>query len=171
MSGLDCKSARGSRAGVLAQGLMLCCLGAAPAYSQGLGYAIAGPAVRTGFFGSAANAFHFGGGGEFLLKQRLGLGGELGMLGRTNVLMVLSLNGTYHFLRNPRARDFAPFLTSGYTRMGSGEGSFSAWNIGAGADYWASDRLGVRLEVRDHVRPDSRGTVQYWSIRGGIVFR
>jgi hypothetical protein len=26
-------------------------------------------------------------------------------------------------------------------------------------------------ELRDHVRLDTRGTVQYWSLRGGIVFR
>jgi hypothetical protein len=151
--------------------LILNSMGSSQAYPQGIGYAVAGPAVRTGFFGSAADAVHFAGGGELLVKQRIGIGGELGLLGGSNALRVISLNGAFHFTRLAKSRTLEPFPTSGYTRMGSGEGSFSAWNIGAGADYWVSERIGIRLEVRDHVRPDPRGTAQYWSIRGGIVFR
>jgi len=29
----------------------------------------------------------------------------------------------------------------------------------------------VRLEVRDQVRPDRRGDVHYWTMRGGLVIR
>jgi hypothetical protein len=28
-----------------------------------------------------------------------------------------------------------------------------------------------RVELRDHLRLDTRGTVQYWSLRGAVVFR
>ena len=68
---------------------------------------------------------------------------------------------------------FSPFVTAGYSRLGigDGEGAFSAFNAGAGFHYWATDHIGVRAEIRDHVRPDDRGTTQYWSLRAGIAFR
>ena len=50
-------------------------------------------------------------------------------------------------------------------------GSFDAWDIGGGIDYWTKDRLGVRVEFRDHVRSDRRGDVHYWALRAGIAFR
>jgi hypothetical protein len=40
-----------------------------------------------------------------------------------------------------------------------------------GADFWRNDHAGVRVEFRDHVRPDSRGIVHYFSIRGGIALK
>lgn len=72
---------------------------------------------------------------------------------------------------NRPSQKLAPFVTAGYTRMGSGEGSFNAWNVGAGANYWVGRRVGVRMEFRDHVRPDVRGTVQYWAVRAGVAVR
>jgi hypothetical protein len=58
-------------------GLLLAApLGAATADAQGLGYAIAGPAGFSGFFGSSASAVHVAGGGEVLFKQHVGVGGE-----------------------------------------------------------------------------------------------
>jgi hypothetical protein len=55
--------------------------------------------------------------------------------------------------------------------IGDGDRSFAAWNIAAGVDYGAGRRTGFRAELRDHVRPDDRGTVQYWSFRAGITRR
>ena len=63
------------------------------------------------------------------------------------------------------------YTTAERERMSSGEDSFDAWNAGGGVDVWTRDRVGFRLELRDHVRPDTRGTVHYWTIRGGIAFR
>jgi hypothetical protein len=71
----------------------------------------------------------------------------------------------------PATRRVSPFITGGYTRMSNADGGFRAWNAGAGVDLWAKDRVGARLEFRDHVRDDPRGTVQYWTLRGGVVFR
>jgi hypothetical protein len=34
-----------------------------------------------------------------------------------------------------------------------------------------SERRAPSFEFRDHVRPDHRGTVHYWSVRAGFVFR
>ena len=64
-------------------------------------------------------------------------------------------------------------MTAGYSRLGigDGEGAFSAFNVGAGLHYWPTDHVGFRMEVRDHFRPDDRGTTQYWSVRAGIAFR
>ena len=139
------------------------------ASAQGLGYAEGGFAGFSGFFGRASNSFHIGGGGELVVADRVGIGGEFGFFDR---LIVGSANATVHLggLRDVRV---SPFVTGGYSRLGigDGEGAFSAFNIGAGLHYWAADRIGFRVEFRDHFRPDDRGTTQYWSLRAGIAFR
>jgi hypothetical protein len=151
---------------------------AAPAAAQvtGLGYGIAGPAGYSGFFGSSGLNVHAAGGGEALAGGRVGAGGEFGLLaGPGGGLFVTSLNGVFHFAPSSGARGpdqrVSPFVSGGYTRMFSGEGSFNGFNAGAGADIWLKPRLGIRAEVRDHIRPDSRGGVHYWAVRVGVVFR
>ena len=140
--------------------------------AQGLGYGIAGPAGFSGFFGSSASAVHAAGGGEVLVDGRTGIGAELGVLASSgSVLLVFSANGVFHVSTNQATRRLSPFVTGGYTNMRNSDGSFGAWNVGAGADLWRKDRVGIRVEFRDHVRPDSRGAVQYWTVRGGVVFR
>jgi hypothetical protein len=93
------------------------------------------------------------------------------MASRGGGLLVYSVNGVLHILSARTARGPSPFVTGGYTRMWSGEGGINAWNAGAGVDAWFSNRAGARIEVRDQVRPDSRGTVHYWTIRAGVVMR
>jgi hypothetical protein len=139
------------------------------AYAQRLGYGIGGPAGRSGFVGSGTT-LHPAGGGELLFGGRVGAGGEVGLFDR---LVVVSVNGTVHLADARTSERFVPFVTGGYTRLGvgDGEGSFNAWNLAAGGDYWFGRRRGLRVEFRDHVRPDRRGTVHYWSARAGIVFR
>jgi hypothetical protein len=150
-------------------------MSAPPAGAQGLGYGIAGPAGYDGFFGSSVLLLHAAGGGEFLVGGRVGAGGEFGLLGNADgALFVTSANGVFHFTPGdptPIKRRISPFVTGGYTRTSSGEGGFNAWNLGAGADVWGKPRLGVRIEFRDHIRPDDRGGVQYWAFRVGVVFR
>jgi hypothetical protein len=75
------------------------------------------------------------------------------------VLGRVSVNGVVHVVPSSPEHRVSPFVTGGWTRTSSGEGSFNAWN------------LGVRVEFRDHVRPDSRGTVQYWTVRAGVTVR
>jgi hypothetical protein len=147
-----------------------------PATAQVLGYGIAGPAGYAGFFGTSASpAVHAAGGGEFLVGGRVGAGGEFGMLGWSHgAMFVTSANAAFHFVprgATPVPSRISPFASGGYTRFSSGEGVFDAWNVGAGADVWLKPRVGLRLEFRDHVRPDSRGAVHYWAFRGGVVFR
>ena len=135
--------------------------------AQGLGYGVGGLAGVSGFFASGA-AGHAAGGGEGLFRGRAGVGGEVGLI---NNLVLGSVNGVVHLVPSRAGHRLSPFVTSGWTRMSSGEGSFDAWNAGAGVDVWTRDRVGFRMELRDHVRPDTRGTVHYWTIRGGIALR
>ena len=135
--------------------------------AQALGYGVGGLAGVSGFFASAA-AGHVAGGGEALFRGRAGIGGELGLISN---LTLDSVNGVAHLVPSQARRRLSPFVTGGWTRMSSGEGSFDAWNDGGGVDVWPRERVGFRLEFRDHVRPDTRGTVHYWTIRGGIAFR
>src|SRR5688500_11223151 len=160
---MDC---RPGRALSLAFVLTIACV--FDAQGQGQGYVVAGPAGVSGFFSSSASSVHVAGGGEVLAGGLVGVGAEVGALANSsNVLLVVSGNGVANLSRSP----FSPFVTAGYTRMQSGEGGFNAWNAGVGANYWIRDGVGVRFDFRDHVRPDSRGTVHYWTFRGGVVFR
>lgn len=155
-------------------------MGARPAGAQGLGYGIAGPAGYTGFFGSSGiPLLHAAGGGEFLVGGRVGAGGEFGLMANASGgLFLTSANGVFHVapsVPSPTRSRISPFLTGGYTRFTGGEGTSAdwsnGWNLGAGADLWLKPRVGLRLEVRDHIRPDRRGEVQYWAFRAGVVFR
>jgi hypothetical protein len=141
---------------------------AGAAHAQGLGYAIAGPAGTSGFV-NTNTTFHAAGGVEVFATDRLGVGGEVGFFNR---LVTASADATWTFA--VASHGFADaFVTGGYSRfgIGDGEGGFNAWNIGIGAHVWFGDRAGLRLEFRDHIRPDSRGTTQYWSIRAGVAFQ
>ena len=143
---------------------------AASAQAQGLGYVEGGLAgLVDPFPGNRSDSFHAGGGGEVVAADRLGVGGEIGFFSR---LITASGNATLH-LTPLSTQKAGAFITGGYSRfgIGDGEGGFNAWNIGAGAHVWFGDRTGLRLEFRDHIRPDERGTTQYWSIRAGIAFR
>jgi hypothetical protein len=148
---------------------------AGPAGAQGLGYGIAGPAGYSGFFGSSALVIHAAGGGEVLAGGRFGGGGEFGLLANSDGgLFVTSANAVVHIVPSrptPIRSRTSPFITGGYTRMSSGEGAFNGWNVGAGADLWLKPRLGVRVDIRDHIRSDDRGGVHYWAVRAGVVFR
>jgi hypothetical protein len=159
--------------GLVLAGLVLVVPVAVHAQSfQGLGYGIGGIAGYSGFFGSrAGSAAHVAGGGELLVDGRAGAAGEFGFLLGPDALSITSVNGVFHAVPVRRDEPFSPFVTAGYTHMSSGEGAFDAWNIGVGADLWTSSHRAFRLEFRDHVRPDVRGTVHYWSLRAGIAFR
>jgi hypothetical protein len=137
------------------------------AQSANLAYVIAGPAAVSGWLGPR-NSLHAAGGGE-LGFGALGLGGELGYW--SSGLGMGSVNGSVSSAKRASSQKTMLFLTAGYTTGFTFEGGFNAWNVGAGANYWISERRGFRVEFRDHIRPDNRGTVQYWSLRAGVAFR
>jgi len=140
------------------------------AQAQALVYGLAGGAGYSGWFGGSGGGFHAAGGGEFLVKGVAGAGAEYGIFGNSgSVLSVTSVNGVVHL--SGTGAKASPFLTSGYSRFSSGEGAFHAWNVGVGADFWGNEHAGARVEFRDHVRRDTRGSVHYFSIRAGIAVK
>ena len=63
-------------------------------------------------------------------------------------------------------------MTGGYT-LGFRSESVNAMNVGGGANYWLSDTLGLRLELRDHL-PVIDGGVHddhLWGLRLGFTWR
>jgi hypothetical protein len=142
------------------------------AYGQGIGSAVAGPGGFSGFFGSSSSALQVAGGAEALFRGVAGVGGEFGVfLSGGDFLTALSVDGVVHVTK-PRSRSrFSPFVCVGYSAMGDGDVSFKAVNAGVGLDIWSKDRVGLRLDFRDHLRSDPRGDVHYWTIRAGIAFR
>ena len=139
------------------------------ANGQTVAYAEGGLAGFSNLSGRWSSTFHVAGGGEGIVAGRVGVGGEIGFFQR---VITASGNATFH-LTPPATSRAGAFITGGYTRFGilDGEGGFNAWNVGVGTHLWFGDHAGLRLELRDHIRPDSRGTTQYWSVRAGVVVR
>jgi len=116
---------------------------------------------------------HLGGGVEGGLGKGIGVGAELGALGPTrsfdDVLGVFSANGYYHFFRDD-GRKADPFVTGGYTLFFR-SGTANLGNLGGGVNYWLGERIGLKIEFRDHIRTPGRGTLHFYGIRFGITVR
>jgi hypothetical protein len=162
--------------------LCLCCLLAAPAWGQevekeksGHGYVFVAPGAATTFScrSCTAGTIHFGGGGETTFYKGLGIGAEIGYLGAMEDLSagfgLLSINGVYIFRGRGHSR-WEPFLTGGGTlAMGQGEAA-GAVNFGGGVQYWLKNRIGLRIEFRDHV-PNQDFSSHLFEGRIGFSFR
>ena len=136
---------------------------------RGQGYFFVAPTTTTaGGFG-----LHVGGGGEGLVYEGLGVGGEIGYLGAAQELSqgigVLSPNVSYNFTKASKSGKFAPFVTGGYSLL-IGSDAVHALNVGGGANWWFKDRLGLRLEFRDHVALRF-GSTHIFGVRIGLAFR
>ncbi|MPZ17692.1 MAG: outer membrane beta-barrel protein [Luteitalea sp.] len=157
--------------------LMLLCPLLAPraaAQTPVEGYVYAGPGGYSGFSNDSW-LVSLGGGAEiFPSAAPLSVGVELGYLGQPTALSgglaLFSANGGYHFARRGGRQTVSPFVTAGYTRLFRPDVGFNAWNLGAGINYRVSERVGLRIELRDHIRPDDRSTIQYWTVRFGVTF-
>ena len=125
----------------------------------GHGYGYVAPGLCLYNSGQCPGALQFGGGGEVLVRRRLGIGGEIGYahVGAAKYsiadnLLLLSVNGSYHFgARRPDAK-LAPFFTWGAVygstlRSGGGRG-WGGVNLGGGVHYWFRKRVGLRVEPR-----------------------
>lgn len=129
-----------------------------------------------GFFGvggaTAGNStiFHAGGGGEAILYKGLGVGAEAGAFGSFSGGDggIFSVNGNYHFQNTGSPQKLVPFVTAGYTLLGPSDET-NLFNFGGGVNYWAKERVGLRVEFRDHVFPN--GSEHLFNVRVGITFR
>jgi hypothetical protein len=103
----------------------------------------------------------------------LGAGAELGYLfprqAAGDGFGILSTNGFYRFTNSPSLQKVTPFVTAGYS-LGFREGTINMANFGGGLDYWVRDRMGLRLEVRDHVWPGDPAA-HFLMFRVGLVGR
>jgi hypothetical protein len=81
-------------------------------------------------------------------------------------LGVVTVNGSYHFLRGKGPLE--PFVTAGYGAfavLGDGQAMF---NYGGGVNYWFKKRIGFRAEVLNF---QTRNYRELTSIRFGVSFR
>jgi hypothetical protein len=135
----------------------------------GQGYVFVAPTVVTG----GGFGLHIGGGGEGLVYKGLGVGGEIGYLGSPDGLRdgigILSTDISYHFTKATKSRKFAPFVTGGYSMLFRGS-AVNSINIGGGANWWFKERIGLRLELRDHT-PLRFRSLNVFSVRIGLAFR
>lgn len=139
---------------------------------RGQGYVFFAPG-GVSVAGNSAATFHVGAGGEGLLYKGLGIGAEAGYLYPKSDFGsgfgMASVNGSYHFVDSDGDRKVVPFATAGYSRA-FGNASGNLWNVGGGVNWWMRDRLGLRLEVRDHVTADTP-RAHFWQFRVALAFR
>jgi hypothetical protein len=146
-------------------------LAAAAQYKErrGQGYVFVAPGMIDG----EVATLHVGGGGEGLFYKGLGVGAEIGYLGIIrqlgNGVGVLSPNVSYHFTNATKSGKFAPFVTTGYSLLFR-DGVASAVNIGGGMNWWFKERVGLRVEFRDHALVTG-GAQHLFGVRIGLAFR
>ena len=159
--------------------LLLCLLAGLPVaalaqHSHGYLYAAPGGATARVLSSrrETITTLQLGAGGEGVLGKSIGIGAELGALAPTEALEavvgVFSLNGYYHFFHHGSRAD--PFLTGGYTLAFRGE-TANLFNFGGGVNYWFISRLGLKVEIRDHIWTPPGTTVHAWGVRFGLAFR
>lgn len=134
------------------------------------GYVFFGPGVTSG---SSTTFVNFGGGGEAFIKGGLSAGGDIG--GYTPAKSfdegfgILSANAGYHFLKASKSGKVVPFVNGGYSLFFRSD-TANGINFGGGVNYWFKDRLGLRVEIRDHVVVESPDT-HFVGFRFGLLFR
>jgi hypothetical protein len=142
---------------------------AANGYVNGGGGWASGLTFQSSRFGTAFTQGAVG--GEVVIAQTLGLGGELGIVQRNSSFGFVSLDASFHLLRHRATGKVDPFITGGYTRTYDLFSSGNGANFGVGLNYWLRRHFGVRAEFRDMVFTTGVPTTNFWAIRGGIVFR
>jgi hypothetical protein len=141
---------------------------ASAAFPQSHGYLFIAPGrASLGFID--VNLLHAGVGGEGVFKGGIGIGGDVGIIGRTDLgaLGAFSLNGFYHFARH---RKVDVFVTGGYSNFFNVDSHLNLANVGGGVNLWFARHFGVKFDFRDHFRTSS-GTINYAEIRIGIAFK
>jgi hypothetical protein len=109
-------------------------------------------------------------GGEVVVAQTIGFGGEIGYAWSHTGFGLVSLDASLHLSRHAATGKVDPFIVGGYTRAFDFFSGANGANFGFGLSYWFAHHLGVRAEFRDTVF--SAGTpTNFWMIRGGIAFR
>jgi|SRR5579864_9001945 len=148
--------------------ILLGLLAAGVALAQSHGYLVVAPGIAHAD-NDTLGLIHLGAGGEWMFKDGIGAGGEIGVVGRTDLgaVGVASLNGYYHFSRDRR---LVPFVTGGYSSFFSFGSHVNLANVGGGVNYWYSDHFGIKLEFRDHFATGTN-SANYAEFRFGFDFK
>ncbi len=151
--------------------LVLAAAGALAAQSSS-GYLFLAPGGVTSS-GRTEMMLHAGGGGDAVIGKGIGVNVELGAIWPREcfvecVMGAFSPGGTYHFRRGAELK-LDPFVAGGYTLMFRGA-SENLFYFGGGANYWFSRKVGLRMEMRDHVWTGYRAA-HFWNFRLGLAFR
>jgi hypothetical protein len=65
----------------------------------------------------------------------------------------------------------SPFVATGISDIDSGRPTGRSWNVGGGVDIWLRERVGLRIDYRDHFTPQAAFTPRYSMLRVGVAFR
>jgi hypothetical protein len=141
-----------------------------PTEHRGQGYVFVGPGASSG---DSPTMLNFGVGGEGFVYKGLGVGAEIGGFVPVSEpdagVGVFSPNISYHFPKASNSGKLVPFVTGGYSLFFRSNIAHAA-NFGGGVNYWFKDRVGLRVEVRDHVLTQY-SDVHYVGFRFGLAFR
>jgi hypothetical protein len=138
------------------------------------GYLFAGPVgVANSFYTNwQGTLVNVGGGGEKGIGQHFAIGGEAGALIPTqqfgSAVALLSVNPAVYF--RPGRPRLDPYVAGGVGVLTRG-GSAFVWNIGGGVNYWFSNHVGLRIDVRDHIWPTEGTNLHLAGVRFGLAFR
>jgi hypothetical protein len=152
------------------------------AQSHVFAYVAAGGALTSssGIHGDALG--HFGGGGEYVIKNGIGIGADAGAMGELfgSTFGTFSLDASYHFRRQKLVD---PFVLAGYSlffhRSPGGIFNFgpqpdlpsqNLFNFGGGVNLWFSRHVGAKIEARDHVNSQNGSAVHYTEFMLGLGF-
>jgi hypothetical protein len=133
------------------------------------GYVFVAPGVRAD---RGTATIQIGGGGEAYVYKGLGLGFDGGVMMVTECEgcrgAVLSLNGIYSFKIASHLK-INPFITGGASGMPTSDVP-GGMNVGAGVQYWFHEKMGLRMEFRDHIFM-GHWNHHYYQARIGFAFR
>lgn len=137
-----------------------------PDRSKGQGYVFFAPAVGNINRGYGDVNIHAGFGGEGFVYKGLGLGAEIGGVGKSYVIGLGSANFSYHLFPRTKDRNLEPFVTAGYS-MFFRAGTFHGYNAGGGINVWLNKALAMRFEIRNQ----HSHYYEAVSFRIGLTFR
>ena len=128
--------------------------------------------------GEVASTSYFGVGGQRIYRVSpgtLSAGAEIGYLfplkSFKDSFGLISTNGYYHFIGGNKLVKLAPFITAGHSLAFSSK-LVNLVNYGGGVDYWFRDEMGLRMEVRDHIRPGKGDPIDHFLVfRIGLMIR
>ena len=152
--------------------VMSVCAYAQSGESAGQGYTFVAPGAIAGH-GNTVGTMHYGVGGERFITKGFGVGGEVGyftqLRDHSAGFGILSGNATYRFRNSGGDGKVVPFVTGGYSLFFR-SGAANGYNFGGGVHYWFKEKLGLRVEFRDHLVARD-GATHFLGVRIGLSFR